>query len=220
MQLYIVRHGETEWNQQYRYYGKSDILLNDKGKEQANHVGELLKDIVFDTVYVSTLKRAIQTKELIVGKQAKTATMIHTEYLKEQDLGIFEGYTYKELEHLFPKELKQWNENFKGAPHGGESFYDVYERVSQFCTNQLEINRTKPSQVVGEKNNTMLWEVSKKKEKENVLIISHMGIIRCLLVILLGMQEDAIWNFTLEQGAYTRIDIEDGYAIIKKINQS
>lgn len=229
LKLYLVRHGETEWNRQYRYYGKTDIELNDKGKEQAKQIGELLRDVSFDKVYTSTLKRAQQTEEIIEKSihkieeknRRKTITSFR---LAEQDLGIFEGYTYRELEKQFPKELESWNQDFKSAPHGGESFYEFYDRIYKFCEKELEISGLQQRQqnldLFHKETTRLSVTVPEKRADEKILIVSHMAVLRCLVTILLGMHEDAIWNFTMEQGAYSRIDIEDGCVIIRKLNQS
>lgn len=226
MQLYFVRHGETEWNKEYRYYGKTDIPLNRKGEEQGRRVGILLKDISFDTIYTSPLKRARQTKQLIINENyTKEIEKFQSIHLSEQDLGIFEGYTYKELKAQFPEQLRQWNEDFRSAPHGGENFYDFYSRIYEFCEQEIGICGLQPLETLlyhkpGQRREKTYLEVIKGNQEKKVLIISHMGVFRCLFSILLGMGEDAIWNFTMEQGTYSRVDIEDGYTIIKKINQS
>lgn len=226
MQIYFVRHGETAWNKEYRYYGKTDIPLNRTGEEQGTRVGILLKDIAFDRIYTSPLERAIQTKQLIVNENdKKEIEEFQSIRLSEQDLGIFEGYTYKQLEEQFPEKLKQWNEDFRSAPHGGENFYDFYSRIYEFCEQEIGISGLQPLETLfyhkpRQTREKTYLEVIKGNQEKKVLIISHMAVFRCLFSILLGMGEEAIWNFTMEQGTYSRIDIEDGYAIIKKINQS
>lgn len=69
MNIYIVRHGETDWNVQLKLQGRSDIPLNATGIEQAEQTGENLKKagISFDKVYSSPLQRAVKTAELISG---------------------------------------------------------------------------------------------------------------------------------------------------------
>ena len=215
MQLYFVRHGETEWNREYRYYGVCDIPLNEKGKRQARELGELLKDFSFTTIYTSPLKRAKQTADDILNRQTKAIPIIESTFLQEQNLGIFEGHTYQELQKLFPKKLEQWSHDFKSNPHEGERFCDLHHRVYRFCSEVLGIRGLSSEEKEGKHG----LYVAKEREQEKILIVSHMAVLRCFFTILLGMKEDSIWNFTVEQGAYSRIDIEDGYAIIRKINQ-
>ena len=65
MLLYLVRHGETDWNLQRRIQGSTDIPLNDTGREQAAATGRLLARREWDAIYSSPLSRAIETGELI-----------------------------------------------------------------------------------------------------------------------------------------------------------
>lgn len=66
MKLYILRHGETDYNNQGRFQGQNDISLNERGKKQAEEIRLKLKDITFDKVFVSPLKRAIETAKIVV----------------------------------------------------------------------------------------------------------------------------------------------------------
>lgn len=215
MKLYFVRHGETDWNLEHRYYGVTDRKLNNTGICQAKEVGILLKDIQFDKVYTSPLIRTIETCNYILKMNQTTSQNIEKSIdpkLMEQNLGIFEGYTYQELKLKFPKELERWNRDYRSAPHGGENFEEFYNRVMQFCENELKLNN------VGFTEKKTI-SCSNELEKKHILIVSHMSVLRCIMIRLLKMDFQSIWNFTFEQGAYSRIDIEDGYAIVKKINQ-
>lgn len=214
MELYFVRHGETNWNLEHRYYGITDVELNDTGIRQAKDVGILLKNISFDKIYTSPLIRTSETCHHILGINKVTPKNIERNIdinLIEQNLGRFEGYTYKELQVKFPQELEQWNRDYQSAPHGGENFVEFYSRVMQFCEKELKLNNIG----IGEKEIVCSKELHNKK----ILIVSHMSVLRCMMIILLKMDFQSIWNFTFEQGAYSRIDVEDGYAIIKKLNQ-
>lgn len=215
MELYLVRHGETDWNLAHKYYGITDIPLNNTGICQAKEVGEILNNIEFDVIYTSPLIRAIDTCNYIAEQNKSTTMDLKVKIepkLMEQNLGYFEGYTYKELQTIFPKELKLWDMDYRSAPHGGECFQVFYERIKKFCLEELQLYYLKVK-------HQMNMESLKKLDKRRVLVVSHMSVLRCMMVILLKMKEDSIWNFTFEQGSYSKIDIEDGYAIIKKINQ-
>lgn len=63
--IYLVRHGQTDWNLEGRYQGRIDIKLNSKGREQASEIKEKLKEIKFDKVFSSPLKRALETAQII-----------------------------------------------------------------------------------------------------------------------------------------------------------
>lgn len=63
--IYIVRHGQTDWNLEGRYQGRTDIDLNETGIKQAEKIRQELKSVKFDKVFSSPLKRAYKTAQII-----------------------------------------------------------------------------------------------------------------------------------------------------------
>ena len=119
--IYVVRHGETEWNAINKVLGRTDIPLNDKGIEQAYETARLLKDIKIDVFLCSPLCRARQTADAVsavTGIQYKI-----DDRLIEQDFGSFEGINRFDVKY---QEAKR--EYFARYP-GGESFFDLAARV-------------------------------------------------------------------------------------------
>lgn len=190
MELFLVRHGETVWNQEGRYYGHSDVPLSENGIMQAKKMGEYFHNVSFDKVIVSPLKRAVDTAKALTDQ-----TLCYDERLLEQNFGKFEGKTYMELKKEFPKELSLWNNNHEEycLPEG-ESFHMVRDRVEAFLSD--------------------LW-----KEEGKVLLVAHKGTLGHLLAAMLEMPLSGYWNFVFEQGTYSKIDLEDGFAIIRSINK-
>ena len=66
--IYVVRHGQTDWNLEGRFQGRIDIPLNEKGKSQAKKTKEKLEGIKFDKVFSSPLKRALETAKIITDE--------------------------------------------------------------------------------------------------------------------------------------------------------
>lgn len=119
--IYVVRHGETEWNAINKVLGRTDMPLNARGIEQAHEIARSLKNIKIDTFLCSPLCRARQTADAIsdaTGIQYKI-----DERLIEQDFGRFEGVDRSDREY---QEAKR--EYFARYP-GGESFFDLAARV-------------------------------------------------------------------------------------------
>ena len=87
--LYIVRHGETDWNKKRRVQGHSDIPLNEYGIHLAKETAEGLKDTRFDVAYTSPLKRARQTAQIILGE--RKIPLYEEERVKEMGFGEYEG---------------------------------------------------------------------------------------------------------------------------------
>ena len=87
MQIYIIRHGETDWNTKRLLQGATDIPLNQNGIEAARLTAEALKEIPFDEIYTSPLQRAVQTAEIMRGD--RRIPIIKDERLKEISFGPY-----------------------------------------------------------------------------------------------------------------------------------
>lgn len=194
MRIYLVRHGETELNQKKCYYGHMDVGLSEKGVKQAKAIGAFFRNHSFDVVVSSPLIRAVKTAEYILG--GREQKIVVDERLSEQNFGIFEGFTYEQLLERYPDEFQSWNQDFSGYRiPGGESFSDVRNRIDNYL-----------KELTG-RDGTML-------------LVAHKGTLGHFLASSLGLPLEGYWNFVFEQGSYSCIDYEDGYAIIRKLNQS
>lgn len=196
MRIYLIRHGETPLNEKGCYYGKTDAVLSKKGIEQAEYLKKIFMSISFDYVVASPLVRAYNTAQIVLGEREQE--IFGDSRLMEQNFGIFEGLTYEELCSTYPSQLDQWNKEFSSyrIPEG-ESFSDVRRRVEAFLKDIPSGEQTK---------------------KETMLIAAHKGTLGHLLAAMLKLPLEGYWNFTFEQGCYSEVDLEDGYAIIRKLN--
>lgn len=194
----MIRHGETALNAKGCYYGRTDAVLSEKGISQAKYLKEILKEVSFDYIVASPLVRAYNTAQIVMEEREQE--IFGDRRLMEQDFGIFEGMTYKEIQSNYPKELDDWNEEFSTyrIPKG-ESFADVRSRTEDFL-------RDIPS--------------GRESKGEKMLIAAHKGTLGHLLAAMLKLPLDGYWNFVFEQGCYSVVDLEDGYAIIRKLNAS
>lgn len=194
----MIRHGETALNAKGCYYGRTDAVLSEKGISQARYLKEILKEVSFDYIVASPLVRAYNTAQIVMEEREQE--IFGDRRLMEQDFGIFEGMTYKEIQNTYPKELDAWNEEFSTyrIPKG-ESFADVRSRAEDFL-------RDIPS--------------GRESKGEKMLIVAHKGTLGHLLAAMLKLPLDGYWNFVFEQGCYSVVDLEDGYAIIRKLNAS
>ena len=194
----MIRHGETALNVKGCYYGRTDAVLSEKGISQARYLKEILKEVSFDYIVASPLVRAYNTAQFVMEEREQE--IFGDRRLMEQDFGIFEGMTYKEIQNTYPKELDAWNEEFSTyrIPKG-ESFADVRSRAEDFL-------RDIPS--------------GRESKGEKMLIVAHKGTLGHLLAAMLKLPLDGYWNFVFEQGCYSVVDLEDGYAIIRKLNAS
>ena len=92
MKIYLVRHGETDWNNEKRLQGWADISLNAKGVKEAEEVAEKLKDVHFDDAFCSDLERAEVTAETILKGRDMEVQM--DPRLRELGFGPHEGTLY------------------------------------------------------------------------------------------------------------------------------
>lgn len=138
--VYYIRHGETDWNVEWRLQGGRDIALNARGREQATHCGAVLHGLLSrdnrsaaSLDYISSpLGRARVTMELVRGKLALPAEGYRVEEnLTEISFGEWEGFTLDELakrdnEAVLRRDKDKWN----FLPPGGESYQQLMVRIA------------------------------------------------------------------------------------------
>lgn len=113
MKIYLIRHGQTDWNVQGRFQGREDIPLNEKGLEQAKVCGEVLQGTEFCAVISSPLKRALKTAE-IIAEAVSVGEVIPDEGITERDFSKISGMTVQEREAFYasgePDDKEPWEE--------------------------------------------------------------------------------------------------------------
>ncbi|WP_449619631.1 histidine phosphatase family protein [Robertmurraya sp. Marseille-Q9965] len=186
LQLFFVRHGETEWNVEKRLQGRRNSELTENGVRDAALLGERLATTDFDAVYASPSKRTVETAELIMGE--RTLPFKKDERLMEIDLGEWEGRTVDEIQRSEPELYYLYQENpsqFKGT---GENFQDVKNRVE-----------------------AVLAELVDAYPSGNLLIVTHGVVIKVLQTIFKNRSLDLVWEPPYIEGtSLTIVKIEDG----------
>jgi broad specificity phosphatase PhoE len=131
--LYIVRHGQTDWNVQGRIQGGTDVPLNDHGRWQAGQIGLALAGVPLDVIASSDLDRAFDTADAIWGYHASSgkSKRIVTAKLAEMKFGMWEGQVARrssggEFDHVAAMIHRDAS---LAWPHGGESTRDVQQRI-------------------------------------------------------------------------------------------
>lgn len=160
--LILIRHGETDWNVQKRYQGKTDIPLNENGRKQARQLASFLQDRPISAIYSSPLQRAKQTAEILKGKHPHP--IIEFDHLMETGYGQFEGFTFDEVrekfaDHLAIAEKLDHHERLKFRfVEGHESLEETALRAS-----------------------SCLQNIAMRHLGEEVIIVTHGGVIRSLI---------------------------------------
>jgi broad specificity phosphatase PhoE len=126
--VYLIRHGETDWNRNGRWQGQTDVPLNAAGLAQAEILARRLAARRFDSLYSSDLQRAAQTAE-IVGRAIGLRAAL-TPALREIDLGRWSGHTRMEIAQLFPEDWRRLETDEDIARGGGETFAAFQGRLT------------------------------------------------------------------------------------------
>lgn len=141
MQLILVRHGQTDWNREYRVQGQADLSLNDLGRAQAEAIARALRHETVDAIYSSRLKRAFETAEAVdrfhqVGVMAE-------EGLEELDVGELDGLYYPDIRHQRPEFSHVWTTDAARARFpGGETLPELQARVWRATGRIIEQNHS------------------------------------------------------------------------------
>lgn len=192
MNIYLLRHGQTEENRKGSYYGNLDMSLNEIGIAQGNKVKDFFNDVKLDRVYISDKKRTLEMAKLALG--LKEMEIIQDVRINETNFGDFEGKTYEEIKRLYPTECLCWQENWKEfVPPSGESYIELCKRVKSFM------------------------EHIKKLEFDNILVCAHSGVIRAIYCYIMDENIDLFWKFGCKNGDISIIKYEYGNLYIDAI---
>lgn len=127
--IYLVRHGQTQWNVEQRMQGHLDSPLTREGERQASQLGERLQTIEWDAVIASSSPRAVRTAELISGLNREQIQQ--REALREINMGLWEGTRITDIQWLYTREFGRFFEE----PHlycptdGGETYFELLVRA-------------------------------------------------------------------------------------------
>ena len=130
MKLYLLRHGETDWNKARKIQGCTDIPLNDYGRELARKTGEGMKDIPIDLVITSPLIRARETAELVM--QGRAVEVIENAQIQEMNFGEYEGRPSDEEPTASILRAFFKNPGAYPPPEKGESIPQLLTRTGKF----------------------------------------------------------------------------------------
>ena len=170
MELHLIRHGQTNWNEERRAQGQSDSKLTKIGKEQAVALGKKIKQIKFDKIFCSSSLRTRQTAELVFPK-----TELEIEYLdslREIFLGSWEGKLYKDIEVENPESHNHfWKEPHLFKLTGAENFYQLQKRAIKVVDSIVE-----------------------EFESKKVVIVSHGALIKALLCFAERKPIKELWS--------------------------
>ena len=126
--LFLVRHGETDWNAAGRWQGQTDVPLNPRGREQAREVAGRLRSVGLAAIASSDLLRARTTAEIVASELGLAVSPLDAA-LRERRFGCFEGLTREEVVARFPEAWARYLADPGPAPPGGESREELLGRL-------------------------------------------------------------------------------------------
>ena len=197
--LILVRHGETNWNQEGRFQGQIDIPLNQNGQKQALAAGVFLKNIPITKAYTSSMSRPKETAEIIL-KSHPGVPLELKEDLIEIGHGLWEGKLESEIEGAWKNLLKKWQTS-PGTVQmpEGENIHEVWRRSIK-C-----------------------WEsiCEDLSQNDTALVVAHDAVNKTILCNLLGLTASDIWMIKQGNGGVSVIDIPqepNQYSIVACLN--
>ncbi len=180
--IYLIRHGECAGNKEGLFRGRFDFPLNENGFMQAKSLTTELEDILFDAVYTSPLKRALQTAEALCRNRKIEATI--NEAFNNIFLGKWEGKPKNEIATLFPNEFRLWRtQPEKLKMEGTETLAEVQHR----SVKELAL-------------------LTKKHAGKHFALVTHRAVLKPLIAGILGISEPYFWKLHPETASYSIIE--------------
>ncbi len=194
VRLMLVRHGEPEDAARGRCYGKLDIGLSERGREQVRRTTRWLENTPVAAIYTSPRRRARESAE-ITGNQLLRDVYVE-DRLCEIDFGEFEGMTYDEVAERYPEKYLAWmNRPTEVIFPGGESFEQMRERVT--CA---------AAQILGSHTG------------QTIVLVTHGGVNRIILAEALRMESRDIFRLDQAYAAVSMIDYYNEMPVIRLVN--
>jgi broad specificity phosphatase PhoE len=194
--LWLVRHGETQFNVDGIFQGQLDTQLNARGRRQARQVAEALHGQCFDAVYSSDLSRCVDTVRAIADLTGNAVAFEPD--LREMHYGVLQGVRYDQFRDVLAAHglAEAWGTGVFSrdgmAPPDGESIHQLRERAERFVA---RLDHEHPPET-----------------GRSLLVVSHGGTLRALMTVLLGLPIEERSSFAFANCSVTRV-VRDGSGV-------
>ena len=194
--IYLIRHGQTAWNKEEIFRGRTDVPLDETGLAQAELAGESLKGVTIHGIYSSPLSRAFQTAEKIA--QFHHLKVEPLDGLIDMSFGNWEGHALEKIKSMDGETYRQWREE----PHlarlpGGETLGDVRERAMIALEEVIELNPGK-----------------------TLALVSHRVVNKVLICGILGIDNSHFWQIAQDTTAINLIQYKKGQYTLSFMNET
>ena len=179
--IVAVRHGETVWNAEMRMQGQLDTALSARGRWQAGRAAGSLTGEGIEAIFASDLARAFDTAQALASR---LGLPIMTDVgLRERSFGVFQGYTYADIDLRWPAEAARWRHHDPDfAPEGGETLREFSARAIAACSH-----------------------IAAGQAGRSIAIVTHGGVLDCLYRAAAGVGLDAPRSWELGNAAINRL---------------
>ncbi|MGQ9508388.1 MAG: histidine phosphatase family protein [Thermodesulfobacteriota bacterium] len=194
--IYLVRHGQTAWNREEIFRGRSDVSLDEIGLKQAELAGFYFKEIKIDAVYSSPLSRAWQTAERIAEPHGIRVQPLQG--IIDMSFGKWEGHPHEEIKRSDPETYRLWREE----PHrakilGGETLDEVRQRAM-----------------------AALEDVVRLHPEKTLVLVSHRVVNKVLLCGILDLDNSHFWQIIQDTTAINLIRYQKGRYFLALVNET
>jgi broad specificity phosphatase PhoE len=194
--IWLIRHGQTDWNEKSIFRGRRDIPLSDAGKSEATLTAGWLKNRGIHDIYCSPLKRAGETAS-IIARECQSR-MYFTDGLIDIDFGEWEGKSFEWVKKNDPENYRL----YKKYPHrcrfpGGESIAECYSRAF-----------------------SSFYDAASKSagKRLHAAFVTHRVILKLILIGSLELPLSSFWKFQLDTCSISIMNLEEGGFIVRAIN--
>ncbi len=196
--LVLLRHGQSQWNLENRFTGWVDVDITELGEQEATEAGELLKakNLKFDHLFTSVLKRAIRTAELAAGSAGYGEIPVDRDQaLNERHYGDLQGLNKAETAQKFGDEqVHLWRRSYDINPPNGESLKDTAARTIPYYIEKIE---------------------PMVKAGKNIWVVAHGNSLRSLVMHLDGLTREEVLELNIPTGVPLVYEFEDGKVLNK-----
>jgi broad specificity phosphatase PhoE len=194
--IYLVRHGQTAWNREEIFRGRTNVPLDETGLKQAELAGKYLKEVEIDAIYSSPLSRALETAEKIA--RFHNLKVQPLEGIIDMSFGNWEGQAHQEIKKNDSETYRRWREE----PHlvrlpGGESLDGVRARSM-----------------------AALEKVIPKHSGKSLVLVSHRVVCKVLICAILGLDNSHFWQIVQDPTAINLIQYRNEKYILSLMNET
>ena len=194
--IYLVRHGQTAWNKEEIFRGRTDVPLNETGLREAELAGEYFREMEIHAIYSSPLLRAWETAQKIAEVQRLEVRPLQG--IIDMRFGEWEGQSLKDVQRKDGQRFQQWrNEPHRVRIPGGESLDEVRDRAMAVLEETIQSNSGK-----------------------TLLFVSHRVVNKVILCSILGLDNSHFWQIGQESTAINLIQHRDGKYVLSLLNEA